>query len=261
MFALERIKLIKKYLTENQKAEVAALSNLLDVSEVTIRRDLEKLEKEGFLNRTHGGAVLNEERLNEPDPVPREDPLLKERREIADIASEMVEDNDVIMLTQGPTTLQMARQLSEKKNLTVLTNDLVIALELSGASHIKVILLGGDVESQSQGVYGDFTINSIRSFYVKKTFFEVEGVSPDSGFTVSSIEKARLIQEAAKQAKEVICLCPAEGFGKRAFYPVGGVTLAQKIVTNSSVGNEYKNFIFEQNIQLFTSIHMYEGHD
>ncbi len=261
MFAVERVRLIKKYLNENQKVEVASLSSLLDVSEVTIRRDLEKLEKEGFLKRTHGGAILNEESPEEEFlPSRQDDPLLKFREEIAEIASQMVQDNDVIMLTQGPTSLQLARHLKEKNSLTVLTNDLLIALELSAFSHIKVIILGGDLESQSRGVYGNFTINSIRSFFVNKTFFEVEGVTPDAGFTVTSIEKANLIQEAAKRAGEAVCLCPGECFGKRAFYPVGDISLAKKIITNSSISDSFKNYVFEQNVQLFTSVQMYEGH-
>jgi DeoR family transcriptional regulator, fructose operon transcriptional repressor len=260
MFALERIKLIKKYLNENTKAEVAVLSSLLDVSEVTIRRDLEKLEREGFLKRIHGGAILSDE-MEEALSVPSsEDPLLASRMEIADIASQMVEDNDVIMLTQGLANLQLARHLKDKKNLTVLTNDLLIALELSALSSVRVIILGGDLENQSKGVFGNFTINSIRSFYVNKTFFEVEGVKRQAGFTVSTIEKANLIQEAVKIAEEAVCLCTGNCFGNTAFYPVGDVSLAGKIVTNASVRDEYKNYIFERNIQLFTSVQMYEGH-
>ena len=141
-----------------------------------------------------------------------------------------------------------------------MTNDLLIALELSGIASIKVIILGGDLDSQSRGVYGKFTIDSIRSFFVNKTFFEVEGITLDSSLTVSSIEKATLIQEAVKIAGESICLCPKSYFGKKAFYPVGEISMAGKIISNSSMGDEYKNLIFKQNIQIFTSLHMYEGH-
>ncbi len=262
MFALERIKLIKKYLNENQKAEVTALSGLLDVSEVTIRRDLEKLEKEGFLQRIHGGAVLTDELTESHSGSIQEadDPLLQNRMEIGDIASNLVDDRDVIMLTPGLTNLQLARHLKNRKNLTVLTNDLLIALEFSGIASIKVIILGGDLDSQSRGVYGKFTIDSIRSFFVNKTFFEVEGINQDSSLTVSSIEKATLIQEAVKIAGESICLCPGNCFGKKAFYPVGDVSMAGKIISDSSMGDEYKKMFFQQNIQIFTSLQMYEGH-
>jgi DeoR family fructose operon transcriptional repressor len=258
MFAVERTRIIKKYLLENKKAEVAVLSEILDVTEVTIRRDLEKLETEGFLKRMHGGAILNE--IEESPYLIEPDPFDEDRQEIGQIASRLVDDNDVIMITQGLTSLQLARNLGDKKNLTVLTNDLLIALELTAHSAIKTILLGGDLEHQSRGVYGNYTINSIRYFFVNKTFFEVEGLNQNSGFTVSSIEKANLIQESLKIASETICLCSADCFGKTAFYPVGALTLAEKIVTNSGIDDEYKNLIFGQDIQLFTSLQVYEGH-
>ena len=258
MFAVERVKIIKKYLHENQKVEVAILSDILDVSEVTIRRDLEKMEKEGFLTRIHGGAVLNEE---EESPYQVSDlPVNSEISGIGQIASHLVEDNDVIMITQGAVSVQLARHLGEKKNLTVLTNDLLIALELTAFPQLKVILLGGDLEHQSKGVFGNYTINSIRSFFVNKVFFEVSGINENSGYTVSSIEKANLIQEALKISSEGICLCPAECFGNTAFYPVGPLSLAGKIVTGSDLDNRYKNLIFDKDIQLFTSLQMYEGH-
>ncbi len=260
MFALERVKIIRKYLIENHKAEVATLSELLNVTEVTIRRDLEKLEKEGFLKRIHGGAILD---ITEEEPSyssVSEDPFLEDKQEIGQIASMLVEDNDVIMITQGPTSLQLARNLGGKKNLTVLTNDLMISLELSAHSDIKVILLGGDLEHQSKGVYGNYTINSMKNFFVSKTFFEVEGINLNSGLTVSSIEKANLIQEAVKISRESICLCSGENFGNIAFYPVGKISTASKLITNPTINDEYKSLIYEEDIQLFTSIHMYEGH-
>ncbi|MDC7241358.1 MAG: DeoR/GlpR family DNA-binding transcription regulator [Spirochaetales bacterium] len=260
MFALERVKIIKKYLIENHKAEVATLSDLLNVTEVTIRRDLEKLEREEFLKRIHGGAILIETEEESSILKVPEDPFLEDKQEIGQIASLLVEDNDVIMITQGPTSLQLARNLGGKKNLTVLTNDLMISLELSSHRDIKVILLGGDLEHQSKGVYGNYTINSLKNFFVSKTFFEVEGINLNSGLTVSSIEKANLIQEAVKISRESICLCSGENFGNIAFYPVGRIGMASKLVTNPAISDEYKSFIYEEDIQLFTSIHMYEGH-
>lgn len=260
MFALERVKIIRKYLIENKKAEVAILSEILDVTEVTIRRDLEKLEAEGFLKRIHGGAILNEEDDTSSFPGLPPDPFLEDKQEIGQVASQLVDDNDVIMITQGPTSLQLARNLGDRKNLTVLTNDLMISLELTLHSGIKVILLGGDLEHQSRSVYGNYTINSLKNFFVSKTFFEVEGVNRESGLTVSSIEKANLIQESIKIAKESICLCSGENFGNIAFYPVGRVNMASKLVTNSTISDDYKHFIYDQDIQLFTSIRMYEGH-
>ena len=107
MFAIERVKIIKNHLNKDHKVSVAKLSELLDVTEVTIRRDLEKLEKEGYLKRTHGGAVL----LSDDEDTPPEETAstgeAELRKEIADTAFHLVSDNDSVMLGSGLTNLQI----------------------------------------------------------------------------------------------------------------------------------------------------------
>ena len=114
----------------------------MNVTEVTIRRDLEKLEAEGFLQRTHGGAVINNLVQDEPAEE-QSDKYLIERQEIADTAFHLVSDNDMIMITEGLTNVQVARRLSRKNNLTVITNDVRIALEFKNSPSNNLILLGG----------------------------------------------------------------------------------------------------------------------
>lgn len=259
MFPLERIKIIKKYLLDNQKAEVAYLSELLDVSEVTIRRDLEKLEQERFLTRTHGGAVLSRQENAIPPPPEVEDPYLKERQDISDMARHLIEDNDVIMFTQGITNLQIARNLDKIQKLTVLTNDLLIALELSRYPDMKVILLGGDMGLHSKAVYGQMAINSLQNFFVKKIFIEADGLDLEHGLTVSSIERANLIAEAMKRAENRIVLCRGSAVGEKAFFPVCPINRADSIITNTFVPDSFKDGVYQQNIKLYTSVRVYEG--
>jgi len=109
MFAIERIKIIKDYLNKDKHVSVAQLSSLLNVTEVTIRRDLEKLESEGLLKRAHGGAVLNAEPEDLLAYESSEDDHTLEMTEIADTIYHLVSDNDIIMLTDGPTNLQAAK--------------------------------------------------------------------------------------------------------------------------------------------------------
>jgi len=258
MFAIERLKIIKNYLIKESKVEVATLSKVLSVSEVTIRRDLEKLEKEGFLSRIHGGAVLNQEVISSPI-IAIDDHNLEECEEIANVAIHMIKDSDVIMLTNGPINVQIAKKLSSKNNITVLTNDILIALELSSYVSIKVVLLGGDVDYSSKAVFGTLTSLNIEKFFVNKTFIEVDGIDMNTQITVSSIEKASLIQEAIEKSKEKIVVCLGDAFNRTAFYKVGNVNLADKIITNVSMNDEYKRYIFNQNIPLFTSMSTFEG--
>jgi len=256
MFAIERIKIIKDYLTKDKHVSVAKLSSLLNVTEVTIRRDLEKLENDGFLKRTHGGAVLNAD-LEEPFVFEEtDDDYNVQMMEISDTIFHLVSDNDIIMLTDGPTNLRAAKKLVHKKNLTVLTNDLKIALEFSASPSNKLILLGGDLDESA--VYGQLAINNMQNFSLNHLIVEVEGVSKKTGITVSSISKASLIQEACKMAETISVVCLAEHFGAKSFYRVGGLEIADKIITNSTLSDTYKDYLFDLNIQLYTSVNIYE---
>jgi DeoR/GlpR family transcriptional regulator of sugar metabolism len=258
MFAIERIRIIKNYITNNQQAEVSALSSMLNVSEVTIRRDLEKLESEGFLTRTHGGAVLNDKEAEAL--LPFEGHNLTDYQEIADIAVQLIKDGDIIMLTNGIINLYIAKKLGIKNNITILTNDITIATELSSNKSVKVVLLGGDIDFRYNAVFGTLTNNNLKQFFVTKLFIEIDGISSDLDLTVSSIDMASLIQEAAVNASQKVLLLTADAFEKNSFYRVGKANqIADRLITNSRIKDVYKNILFNSNLQLFTSIDAFEG--
>lgn len=263
MFAIERIKIIKNYLIENKQLEVNILSKMLNVSEVTIRRDLEKLEKEGFITRTHGGAVLNtgDNSYNENLYIDDIDEESADHGDIADIAIEMINDDDVIMLSNGVINLSIAKKLINKKNLTVVTNDILIAAELTNHQTIKVILLGGVIDSSTKSVFGTLTIDNLNLFFVNKLFIEVNGISNNLDVTVSSINMASLIQASIKNSNERIVLCSSEAFRKNSFYKVGKLTeITEKVITSPNIDDNFKTEIFNNNIQLFTSVNAFEDH-
>ncbi|QHQ60119.1 DeoR family transcriptional regulator [Anaerocolumna sedimenticola] len=258
MFAIERIRIIKNYIINNQQAEVSTLSSMLNVSEVTIRRDLEKLESEGFLTRTHGGAVLN--KIEENIISTTEEYNLTDYQEIAEIAVQLIKDGDIIMLTSGIINLYIAKKLGTKNNITILTNDITIAMELSTNKSVKVVLLGGDMDFRYNAVFGTLTNNNLKQFFVTKLFIEIDGISSDLDLTVSSIDMASLIQEAAINASQKILLLTADAFEKNSFYRVGKANqIADRLITNSRIKDTYKNILFNSNIQLFTSIDAFEG--
>ncbi|HUX36611.1 MAG TPA: DeoR/GlpR family DNA-binding transcription regulator [Rectinemataceae bacterium] len=261
MFAVERINIIRSYLREHGKLDVHSISEMLNVSEVTVRRDLEKLETEGFLQRLHGGAILVEqdeepERQNVSEEELREE---EEREEIARIALLMVKDNDVIMLTNGEIVRILARKLAARTGVTVLTNDIPVALEIAGQATNKAVLLGGSPEAESSALFGSLTETTVQKFFVNKIFVEVDGISEQLQMTVTSQEKAALIKEAMTCADEKIALCEAGHFSRNAFYRLGPLTMVAKVVTNISIPERYKSGIFAENIQLFTSVNAFEG--
>lgn len=258
MFAIERIRIIKNYLLENKQVEVNQLSQMLGVSEVTIRRDLEKLENEEFLTRTHGGAVLGSiKELISDDP---ENTPLMDYNEIARIAIQMINDGDIIMLTNGEINLAIAKLLTTKNRVTVLTNDLKIAYHIMEAQSAKVILLGGDIDYNTKAVFGTLAINNLNNFYVNLLFMEIDGISNNLDLTVSNIDMAAFIKEAAKKANERIIVCTSGAFEKNSFYRAGRLQdLCDKLITNHTITEKNKNYIFNANIQLFTSIDLFEG--
>ncbi len=258
MFAIERIRIIKNYLLENKQVEVNQLSQMLGVSEVTIRRDLEKLEGEEFLTRTHGGAVLGSIKDAVSDNVEAE--LFQDYFEISKIAIRMINDGDVIMLTNGAINLEIAKQLNSKSRVTVLTNDLNIAFHIMEAQSAKVVLLGGDIDYNTKAVFGTLTINNLNNFFVNRLFIEVDGISNNLELTVSNIDMATFIKEAAKNANEKIIVCTSSAFERNSFYRAGLIKdLCDKLITNHTLSDQHKNNIFNANIQLFTSIDLFEG--
>ena len=256
MYAKERKRIIKKFLAENGKVSVGSLSELLEVSEVTIRRDLETLEEEGFLQRTHGGAIINESEA--PLLSTSEDTItIAQQHEIADTAFHFISDGDIVMLTHGPTNVQIARRLVKHQNLTVLTNDLLIALEFAASHTNKLIMLGGDLENHA--VYGQLAINNLNNFSLNHIFVEVDGITLKSGLTVNSISKASLIQQACSNANIVTVVCMPNNFGTDAFYRIGPVTMPSRILTSSTLEDRFKHDLFDHNIKLYTSVDLYEG--
>lgn len=261
MFASERIRIIKQILFDKKHVDVSALSTMLNVSEVTIRRDLEKLEKENVLIRTHGGAVLSDqylepEREDEKEQLNADlhkDPMFQEKEEISVTATHMVDPFDTILLTPGIINLLIARKLSNHKDLTVLTTDLRIAAELSVNPHIKVIVPGGDLDPRTLTLSGKMTEENISKLYVNKAFIEVDGIDIVRGYTLNSIDRASIIKEMLKITNQCIVVSTFNAFNKIAFSQIGNLNIAQKIVTNSNIPEKYKVYFFEKNIQLFTS--------
>jgi DeoR family transcriptional regulator, fructose operon transcriptional repressor len=262
MFAVERINIMRSYLRERGKLDVHTMSEMLGVSEVTVRRDLEKLEIEGFLTRMHGGAMLNDDErgLDPSEGLTEEERKVEANRdEIARIALLLIEDGDVIMLADGPIARRIARTLSERSNVTVLTNDIEASIEVSGQAGNRAVLLGGSPDPESRAVFGSLAQANIQKFYVSKLFIEADGVSESLQLTVSNQEKAALIKEALACAETKVVLCEASRFGHNAFYRLGALSLATKVITNTSAPEDFKARAFEMDVQLYTSVNAFEG--
>ncbi len=255
MFAAERLAKVREVLLEYKHVDISTLSSILSVSEATIRRDLEKLEDEGFLTKTHGGAVINEEADQEVVLSFIDDPYVEEKKQIAVIASQMVLNGDVIFLGAGTTCQLIAKHIKDRKQLTVVTNNVNIILELYGCTNINLLVLGGNIQSfgNSISTSGQFSKKMLEGIFVSKAFFTVNGISIEHGYTLSSVELAEIYNIVLKNAGESIIVVDYSKFDKRAFVQLGNIDLVKKVVTNAQVSLAYKKLFFESNIQLFTA--------
>lgn len=287
MFALERIRLIKNYLEERKQVEVNSLSTLLNVSEVTIRRDLEKLEKDGVLIRTHGGAVPVDrgdvvdglehtgadsdsdqayrlfqelaEPLAEAGRQASGDPALECQRDIGQTAAHLVMDGEAVMILSGPLCRALARALRNRKRLTVLTNDLIVAADLARTGRNRIVVLGGDLNGDDLAIYGAVAADDIRRFQVEKLFAQVDGFGRTFELSVRTQEQALLIREGRSRANEFVVLCEGAAFGKDAFFSFGSAKSGDTIVTDRSLLDADKQRVFDANLRLFTAVDIYEG--
>lgn len=260
MYAIQRTRIIKQYLQEHGEASVHALSGLLGVSEVTVRRDLERLEAEEWLTRTHGGAMIN---APSPDlTVTSAAPLGVDTEaldEIGNLALRMVEDNEIVMLGNGPICVRIAEKLDARSGLTVLTNDVRIASRVTRQAANRVVLLGGDVDMQEQAVFGSMAVENLKRFFVQRLFVQVDGLNDQLELSVNSQSKADLIRASIEVSDETVVTCLPDQFSRNSFFRLGPLTLADKMITDTHVDDEYKSRIFNAGVPLYTPVNPFEG--
>jgi DeoR family fructose operon transcriptional repressor len=251
MFAAARQQRIKELLLKHKRMDVATLAASLGVTEVTIRRDLDKFEKEGFATKTHGGAVLNETTMEEiidsdGAAVP---PDIKE---IGETTALLVKDREAIYLGSGLTCLQVAVNLKNKPRLTVMTNDLKVAGELSNAAGIITVVTGGNVLPGSHSLAGDLAIKALAGIHFTKVILGISGASFTHGFTCETVEEALMYKQLLTISNEIIIVADHSKFGRIGFAHLCPMQAVHKLVTNKELDDKFKEFFFENNIKVYT---------
>lgn len=207
---------ILRLLAENRMMKALELAEHFDVSMETIRRDLSELEEVKLIRRVHGGAVLYTEYGIEPDYTFRTTENYNEKLRIGKKAAEMVNDGDSIIIDIGTTTLEFAKFLKGKKDLTVFTNSIKIAYELMSEKEISVILLGGKVRFGEGTTSGYWSEEMIDHFFADKIFLGVGALMSEHGVMDYHVEETNLRRHCLKQVKQVIALADYSKFGIKA---------------------------------------------
>lgn len=229
---IQRKDKIIKLISENRMMKAHELAEHFQVSMETVRRDLTELEAEGIVRRVHGGAVLNMSHSLEPDFSYREIKNFEEKILIGKKAVSFVEEGDTIIIDLGTTTLEFARFLKGKKNVTVLTNSLKIAIELMDDPGITVIILGGVVRRGEGTTSGYWAEDVVDQFHVEKLFLGVGSMEPEKGIMDYHIEETNLRRHYLKHTKQVIALADYTKFGITALNKVCSTEQVDILVTD-----------------------------
>ena len=235
LFAEERKNKILQMLTENNKLLVPDLCEYFQVSPATIRNDLRELENCGLLKRTHGGALSNQKTGFELNSHQKEVSQLSEKKSIAKFAVDLVDDGDTIAIDTGTTTLEFAKALISKKNITIVTNDIQIAWHLEQVGHANIILIGGMVRKNFHCTVGPAAVHLLNEFSVDKAFMATNGISLEKGLTTPDMHQAEIKKAMIGIASEVIVLCDSSKFGNNAFVQVAPISVIGQIVTDHNI--------------------------
>lgn len=232
MLSNDRRRVILDLLNTKGSVTVAELGSRFDVSEMTIRRDLDDLERRGLLQRVHGGAVSARGRSFEPAFLSRSGLQQEEKRRIAQAAANLVQNGDSIALDVGTTTLEVARHLEGKRDLTVITNSFRVAEELAETQGLRLILTGGILRPGELSLVGSLAGETFQQFYVDKLFLGIGGIDLVAGLTEYSLEDAEVKKAMLRAAKEIIVVADSTKFGRVTFAAVAPIDVASCIITD-----------------------------
>ncbi|MFJ7726754.1 DeoR/GlpR family DNA-binding transcription regulator [Neobacillus sp. NPDC097160] len=246
----ERKTTIIESLDKEEKVQVRVLANILQVSDETIRRDLDRLEKEGFLKKVYGGAVKTKIHSWE---LPFDEKTMinkKEKQAICKAAAFLVEEGDIIMIGNGTTPLDILPYLADKNDITLITHSVPVMLGAMDVFKGRVIFIGGEIERNQKYTSGPLSERMLEMLQANKAFICAGGISTENGITDYDISGSSISRKMMERAEEVIVLADHTKFGKTTFANMCSLTDASKIITDESCPTEWRHLLAEKGIEL-----------
>lgn len=250
MLAIERKAEILATLQREKSVLVAQLSQKYQVTEETIRRDLDKLEKEGYVKKTYGGAVLSKNTSVEIPFKVREKTNKKEKKAIARLVQQLIEEGESIMLDSSSTSLMVARNLKQYRKLTVITNSVEILLELSSCKNIHVLSTGGELRESALSLGGKQAEQMLRHYNVDKAVLSCKGVSMEKGVTDSNEPEALVKSTMRECAKTTIWAIDSTKFGNISFVQLAQFQQGDIVVTDSPLEPDWMEYFGTKEIRV-----------
>ena len=248
MLAAERKNLILEKLQDEKRVVVSELSELFEVSEESIRRDLDKLEKMGLATKTYGGAVLVENSNAEMPFQVRRKKNLQGKRAIAEIIAGLVADGDHIIMDPSTTAVAIVKALSDKKRLTIVTNSIELLVELGDASGWDVISTGGTLKENYLALVGPQAVDCINSFNADKLIMSCKGIDMEKGITDANELFSQVKKAMLRSAKQIILAADHTKFEKIAFSKICEVADIDMVVTDVRPSDAWMEYFKDKGI-------------
>lgn len=250
MYQVERQERIVRILEEKPRVTVEELAQMLQVTAMTIRRDLKYLESVQIVSRTFGGAVLKSKLTLE---LPNKEKVLQhkdEKEKIAVLAASMVEDGQTIILDAGTTTMAIAHHLDKNKKITVITNDVLIAAYLVLSSSFDVHCTGGQVQNVIGACMGSRAMQFLKEIYVDIAFIGASSVDVELGLTSPTQEKAELKKEMVLSAEQVVLVADSSKFNRRSINKICSVQELSLIISDNGLDGAVQKNLQEKKVPL-----------
>jgi DeoR family fructose operon transcriptional repressor len=249
----QRRERIQEYLALHKIARTVDLCNMLDASEATVRRDLEWLEQEGVLERTHGGAILSQRMVTEPEYRQRAQHHPEEKRRIGAMAAALIENGDIVFINSGTTTTQVIHQIRNDAEITIFTNNLNATLEM-GEPGFLLYLVGGEYQPRSKSLAGRFAVENLKQVYANKVILGVDGISLKHGCTVPTNAEAEVVRQMIDRTKgRVIIVADHSKWGVVSNFQIATIDEIDILVTDEALDKSALESLGEHSVKSLIS--------
>lgn len=251
MLAIQRLKEIKKILNEKGSVVVSSLSKQFKVSEETIRRDLEKLEKSNVLRRVRGGAYLQTDSDKQVPLEIRENIYLEEKQKMANKCVEFINDGDTLMIDSSTTAACVAQKLNEcQKKLTVITNSMKVVEEFQDSKWVKVICIGGGLRKRTRSFVGIQALEQLENLHANKAIISCTSVHKKFGATDDSEREAEIRKKMINHSEEIYLIADGTKFDTLESHRICNFTEIDKLITEKKLPKDWEEALKKEKIEI-----------
>ena len=249
MIPAQRRERIQEYLALHKIVRTVDLCELLDASEATVRRDLEWLEQDGILERTHGGAILSQRMSTKPEYSQRAIHFPDEKRRIGALAASLIDEGDIVFINSGTTTTQVIQQIRDDEEITVFTNNVNAVLEM-GEPGFHHYLVGGEYQPRSRSIAGRFAIENLKQVYANKAILGVDGISLKHGCTVPTNSEAEVVKQMIERTTgQIIVVTDHSKWGVVSNFQIATIDEIDILITDEALDKSAFESLSEHSVE------------